>query len=136
MFDNIGNKIKDLAIFICWIGIGVSVVIGMILLVMGSSAADSRYTEDAAPGFYIAGFAVAAVGSLLSWVGSFFMYGFGELIEDTQKIRESICPDISETPPAPRAQTYDEKVAKINAMRAAGQLSEEEYNRAINNLGK
>ena len=34
------------------------------------------------------GFAVLIVGSLVSWIGSFFVYGFGELIENTTVIAE------------------------------------------------
>ncbi len=34
------------------------------------------------------GLAVMIVGSLVSWIGSFFAYGFGELIENTTVIAE------------------------------------------------
>ena len=33
-------------------------------------------------------FAVMLVGPLVSWIGSFFVYGFGELIENTTVIAE------------------------------------------------
>ena len=36
-----------------------------------------------------AGVAVIVLGSLLSWVGSFMMVGFGELIEKTTEIAEN-----------------------------------------------
>ena len=35
------------------------------------------------------GILVIAIGSLFSWVGSFCLYGFGELIEKTTEIAEN-----------------------------------------------
>lgn len=74
MFSNIGGKIKRLAIAICAVGIGVSVLCGMIIIASGAMLG--------------MGFAILIGGSLLSWIGSFFAYGFGELIENTTVIAE------------------------------------------------
>ena len=74
MFSNIGGKIKRLAIAICAVGIGVSVLSGMI--------------KNASGAMLGMGFAILIGGSLLSWIGSFFAYGFGELIENTTVIAE------------------------------------------------
>ena len=78
MFDNIGGKIKNLAQVLCWIGIIASVV-GAIAL----WAQNSRYYNTIALGF-----GVLIGGAVGSWVGSFFMYGFGELIEETTLNRQ------------------------------------------------
>ena len=81
MFDNIGGKIEGLAKVICWIGIIASVIGGIVMFV---AAGEMRYGG----GTYVAlGFVVIIVGSLGSWIGSFFMYGFGELISDTSECR-------------------------------------------------
>ncbi len=77
MFKNIGGKIKGLAKVICFVGIAISVVAGIGM--MGSGY------NDAMVGM---GLAVMIVGSLFSWIGSFFAYGFGELIENTTVIAE------------------------------------------------
>lgn len=73
MFDNIGGKIKSLAQVVCWIGIVCSVLYGIILIV-----AD----EDLA----FLGFVVMVIGSLVSWVSSFTLYGFGQLVENTDQL--------------------------------------------------
>lgn len=74
LFDNIGGKIKALASIIAWIGIICSIIIGFILCFYMTSNS------------FILGIVVAAVGSLCSWVGSFLLYGFGQLIENTDII--------------------------------------------------
>lgn len=77
MFDNIGGKIKNLAVVICWVGIILSIIIGISLMGL---------LEEI--GFV--GIIVMIVGSLFSWIGSFFMYGFGQLIENSDKLVNGI----------------------------------------------
>lgn len=77
MFKNIGGKIKGLAQVICTVGIAISVVAGVSMIGPGYNGAMVGM-----------GFAVMIVGSLVSWIGSFFAYGFGELIENTTVIAE------------------------------------------------
>ncbi len=64
MFSNIGDKIKGLATVLCIFGMLVSIVIGF-----GVSSMNTGL-----------GVIYAAVGSLIAWVSSFVLYGFGELI--------------------------------------------------------
>lgn len=71
MFENIGGKIKILAKVICWIGIIASVISAIALWVV-----NSRYNPTIALGF-----GVLIGGCLASWIGSFFAYGFGELVD-------------------------------------------------------
>lgn len=68
MFDDIGGKIKTLAQVLCWIGIAVAVISGVIVFVDGSM---------------IVGLLTIIIGSLASWLGSFMMYGFGQLVENS-----------------------------------------------------
>lgn len=81
MFSNIGGKIKGLATAISAIGIGLSVICGIIMIIVGGVNGNSGSMIGT-------GFAILIVGSLVSWVGSFFTYGFGELIENTTVIAE------------------------------------------------
>ena len=60
---------------------GISVV--MIVPGMGVYAADTG-------AYLVAGILIFIVGSLLSWIGSFFTYGFGELVENSAKIAEKM----------------------------------------------
>ncbi len=72
MFGDIGGKIKGLAQVVCWIGIIASVISGLLMLSNG----------DYAP----IGIIIMLLGSLVSWVSSFTLYGFGELIDNSSKI--------------------------------------------------
>ncbi len=80
MFDNIGLKIKLLSKVICWIGIIISVILAIIMF----AAADNAHysVEDT---FTTIGFICLFVGPLSSWIGSFLLYGFGELIDSSMK---------------------------------------------------
>ena len=72
MFNWIGSKIKGFTKFICWVGIIGSVLLGISL---GSMSP-------------VAGLLIALVGSLLSWISSFVLYGFGELIDSVMQIND------------------------------------------------
>ena len=76
MFDDIGGKIKTLAEVVCGLGIAASVIGAIILWVQNSA-----YTPT-----IFAGVLVLVLGCLGSWIGSFFVYGFGQLIENTDDI--------------------------------------------------
>lgn len=65
MFENIGGKIKTYSKVIAWVGIVLSVLFGIICM----------FTN------FLVGIFYAVIGSLASWVGSFFAYGFGEMVE-------------------------------------------------------
>ena len=75
MFDHVGEKIMDAAAALCGLGVGACVVLGIFLCFMG---ADSHNGE----GLILAGIAVAVFGSLLSWLGSMMVYGFGEMVDN------------------------------------------------------
>lgn len=73
MFEKIGFKIKFLAKICCFLGIIISVIAGISLII----AANELYIDV----LVIVGIAVIILGSLISWVSSFLLYGFGELID-------------------------------------------------------
>ena len=76
MFKNIGKKIKVLAVVFCVLGIIGSLIAGGTLL-------DGWGTEAI-------GAAIMIGGSLLSWISSFVLYGFGELVDNSTIIANSI----------------------------------------------
>jgi|GEM_PF-4731343 len=78
MFGNMGNKIKMLAKVVAWIGIIFSCLIGFILFVEGMD-----YEES---GMILGGFFMAGIGSLVSWISSFVLYGFGQIVDNTDKL--------------------------------------------------
>ena len=77
MFENIGEKIKGLAKVICVIGIVFSVIYGLDIMMEGKD-------------FVMTGLITAIVGSVISWISSFFTYGFGQLISNSDKIVKNI----------------------------------------------
>ena len=88
MFHNIGGKIKGLARTLCWIGIILSILAGGALIAVGMGFAGELTIQPEGAGV-IAGVLVAVIGSLLSWINCFFIYGFGELIEKATQIEQN-----------------------------------------------
>lgn len=83
MYSNIGAKIKVLAKIICIIGIVVSVISGFGIIIVSSISYN--------PGLSVfGGLLVIILGTLFSWLSTFFIYGFGELIEKVSKIESKI----------------------------------------------
>ena len=84
MFKNIGGKIKGLATVICWIGIIISIIVGIVFFIEAGNAGRSRRTTA-----IITGVGTIVGGSLVSWIGSFLLYGFGQLVENSDKVAKS-----------------------------------------------
>lgn len=123
MFDNVGSKIKGLASFFCWGGIIASIIGGIILIGLD---------ED----LIFAGIAVIVIGSLLSWISSFVLYGFGELVVNSAIIAgkegKIVVGGQSGNTVAP--QNKSEKITALNNLKARGLISEEEYSRKLAEL--
>ena len=73
MFDNIGRKIKSLASVITWFGMIASVITGL----------------QNMP----AGILIIILGCLASWTCGLLLYGFGQLIENTDKLTKHFVPE-------------------------------------------
>ena len=82
MYDNIGGKIKTLAMVQCFIGAVISIIIGFVLIM-----------EKAA----LLGLLVMVMGVVCSWILSFLIYGFGELVENTAQIARNTRPTVKGT---------------------------------------
>ena len=96
MFNNIGGKIKALAKILCWIGIVASIITGIAAISAGTNTLMANTVMVNGSYAYVSGPAVGITiiifGSLASWIGSFFAYGFGQLIENTDEIRKNTAP--------------------------------------------
>ncbi len=79
MFENIGEKIKRLAVVICCIEF--IAAIGAAIYCFSISTSNSV--------FIIIGMGSLIGGFLLSWASSLFIYGFGQLIENSEEIKEN-----------------------------------------------
>ena len=85
MFTNVGGKIKSLAKFMCYLGIALSVGVGGWLLYCIPRGYGSEQQM-----LLVGGIATIVVGSLLSWLGSLGLYGFGQLVESTERIEARV----------------------------------------------
>ncbi len=105
MYSNIGGKIKVLAKVIACIGVVICIIYGFVMLV-------------SMEGMALIGFLIMTVGSLLSWLSSLVLYGFGELVENSSIIANKKNTDI------PKISAKDETLEK---WRKDGLITEEEY---------
>ena len=69
MFNNIGEKLKSVARIITVFGIIVSIIAGILTLKNNGI-----------------GIVIALLGSLVSWMSSLALYGFGQLIENSDRM--------------------------------------------------
>ncbi len=110
MFKNIGKKIKGLVTVIAVIGIIASVIGGiataMLLLNNGAQPAIAL----------ISALVIIAVGCFVSIIGSWFTYGYGELIDKTAETAELLrrmSGSSSASPRANSAVTEDDLATRI-----------------------
>lgn len=82
MFNNIGAKIKALAVGIMIVGVIVYLLVGMTVLVLGADQEEG--------GMILIGFLIMALGTLIAWISSWFLYGYGELIDKVSKIEKKL----------------------------------------------
>lgn len=74
MYNDIGGKIKILAKVIFIVGMMASIIIGFTIC----------FTSDDM--LIIVGLLVMVVGSIVAWISSLCLYGFGQLIENSDII--------------------------------------------------
>lgn len=89
MWSNIGHKIKTLAKVICWIGIVLSVLVGIMAIATNGTLQSYGYTYNTGSNI-LTGILVIILGVLGSWLGSLTMYGFGELVERAMNIDDKL----------------------------------------------
>ena len=116
MFNNIGNKIKTVAETLCFLGIIVSVFIGLVFIAQG---------EDS----ILTGFLIMVLGSLVSWLGSFMTYGIGQLIENTDILVDKICEIEAQVQP----KSAEEKLIMLRDWKDRGLITDEEFLYLIEN---
>ncbi len=116
MFSNIGNKIRVLAKVICIIGIVCSAIAGVVVMIIGFVMLGKRQTSGTGVLLIFLGIFYAGLGALFSWIGSFVLYGFGQLVHSVQNLESRICDSVPDgyygapVAPAPGAYMPEEKV--------------------------
>ncbi len=86
MYKNIGGKIKGLAQALCIVGMFFSFLFGFLYLANGINFLSK---DDFGWNLVIIGSAGIILGPILSWISTWPLYGFGELIDKTTKIAEN-----------------------------------------------
>jgi len=114
MYNDVGSKIKMLAKVGCWVGIIVFVILGFILMDDGNEF----------------GIFVMLLGALASWASSWITYGFGEVIENVNRIAESINQKTQNS----AVDSAMDKINTLNKWRKDGLITEEEYIEKMENL--
>lgn len=140
MFENIGRKIKGLTKIICWVGIIASVVAAIAMMSMGDDI------------LLVIGIIMLVVGPIMSWVSSFIMYGFGELVDRTTSVEQILSggqpmssgsyPTSSGSRPTSEgsrplrpmvdpSKFEQDRKEQLEKLRSQGLISEDEYRQAI-----
>ena len=115
MFSNIGGKIKKLAIILCVLGMIGSVVYGIICFTNSNKYQDLK----------LVGILILVGGCLVSWIISFFVYGYGELIERAASIDKRLAKGAGGRRSGNRADL-------LRQLLDEGLLTEEEYRSKLN----
>ena len=119
MFENIGKKIKALAQTLCWIGIVASVIGGMAAIASGEELA-------------FIGLIIIIAGSLISWISSFAMYGFGELIDKVTAIERNTRDEFGKS--SAQSKTNYERINTLEKLCSQGLINENEYQQALSKI--
>lgn len=103
MYENVGQKIKNLTTIL--------VVIMMILSLVGGISAMVLDEDMIIPGLLLAG-----VGCFVSWIGGLAMYAYGDIADNIQTINEQLTsmnggstaasPNYQHSQPTPQNPTY------------------------------
>lgn len=124
MLNNAGKKITFWANVLLYLGIGISFVIGLVMIWNGAQINTYHYTYTnygymlntgmmGGGRAVLMGFLVIVFGSLLSWLWALLLRAFGDLVTDTRAIREQMecaCFDV---------ETYEDEEAAPAAKEAA-----------------
>lgn len=81
MYENVGGKIKGVAKTFTVIGIIISVLLFIVLMIPAGEAA-----EEGSEAALILPFVVLIIGCIISWLSSLVLYGFGQLVENSDII--------------------------------------------------
>ncbi|OLA93426.1 MAG: hypothetical protein BHW64_06815 [Candidatus Melainabacteria bacterium LEY3_CP_29_8] len=117
MYNNIGNKIKYLAKTAFIVGAIISVIIGILLITAGLNGIITPV-----------GVLILFVGPFISWLSSWLLYGFGELIDKISLIELNLNHVNS------GVQTkYSDLTRKqeLENLHSKGLITDDEYNQSI-----
>lgn len=124
-FDNIGEKIKSLTKWSCWITIlliWIAAPIAFIVLVSDDWTVNLCWIPIVS----------AIVGPIIVWIGSWTMYAFGEIVQGISNIDNNTLTGDKKS--SVQRNSENKKISKLEELRAKGLITEDEYNSAVNQI--
>lgn len=113
MFENIGGKIKTLAKVLFWIEAIAAIIVGF-ALIGDTNGLSLLY---------------ALAGGFVAWVSSWFLYGFGEIIDKLCAIERNTRG--GERKSTTQTNEDEKRISNLERLRSQGLITEEEYRQAI-----
>ena len=127
-FDNIGTKIKNFTKWYCWVSIIIVWVACAVCFIAGC-------TDDDLAFLIVIAFVGAALLPFLTWISSWMMYAVGELVEKTSSIERNTHGANGEIKSETQIAIDNERLQKLESLRAKGLITEEEYQQALQKKG-
>lgn len=119
MYNAIGKKIKFLAQFLFAVPTTIAFIIGFVLLFKNA---------------WVISLILVVVIPLISWISSWFLYGFGEIIDklcDIEQNTRNANSYIEETHKESEEKIDYERLNELERLRRRQLITEEEYNDAV-----
>lgn len=104
MYSNIGKKIKGLVKVAFVLVALASVITGIVFICVGD-------LED------VIGLIIAVAGTIIAWISSWFLYGFGELIDKVSDIERNTSGSVRQPEAQPRVD--HERMNRLKKLKAA-----------------
>ena len=89
MFDNVGEKIEGIATFVFYLGVTVSILLGLYYFYTGLCM-EGHYIANTKEILIVEGIVIPFLGGFISWIISLLVYGLGLLIENSSRIVYSL----------------------------------------------
>ena len=122
IWNDIGKKIKSLAVNLSYVGIIGYILTAIIMIFFGLDEDEEAITTW--------GVIILIAGPLLSIINGFIIYGFGELIDKICIIERNICGEENKFC-GEENKSQTEKINKIERLLSKGLITGEEYKEAV-----
>ena len=119
MYDNIGGKIKGLA------------KVGFAVMALGSFIAGIAVLSNGSKSNETLGVLLMLLGPVVSWISSWMLYGFGEIIDKLCAIEKNTRTPSTKSETEAVKPIADEREAELKKLLDDGLITKEEYETAL-----
>lgn len=124
-YNNIGQKIKSLTKWSCWITI-------LLIWIAAPIAFIALVSDEWTAYFCWIPILAAIVGPVVVWVGSWAIYAFGEMVQGISNIDDNTFSGDKKS--AVQRDSEKKKIEKLEQLRAKGLITEEEYKKTLEQI--